>query len=375
MAESAAKPIVSARHGHLRAVPSTVAADAPHPVLVSVRAELADTWTNLLRESFSAEEVQATLSWLVRSVHTAASDADSQVPPTSLELARFLLEQLSSLVIQRLEQDASLQRQDILSLMRGVDATRRSILPDWDRYFPAQMSGPDGLNIVLEVAHDLRSPLTSIRCLAESIERGQSGPVTDLQRKQLQLIYSASLGLSSMATDVIELAQRGEQLTTGEAEPFSLSSLLEGVADMVRPIAEEKGVAFSVRSVASDVRTGIPVVLTRVLLNLVTNALKFTDEGEVEVSLRTLTMSRVEFSVRDTGHGIPESAIPDLFRPFRRTTARMGRPGYSFSGTGLGLALCRKLLLSMNSELRFETRVGVGTRFFFEVELPTAGRL
>lgn len=329
----------------------------------------------MLRESFAAEETHATLAWLVRSVQTAASDADLQTPPTSLELARFLLERLNSSVLKRLEQDTALQRAEILMLMRGIDATRQLILPDWDRYFPAQMSGPDGLNIVVEVAHDLRSPLTSIRCLAESLERGQSGPVTELQRKQLRLIYSASLGLGSMATDVIEMVQRGDQLTAGEAEPFSLSAMLDNVAHMVRPIAEEKGVAFGIRPAAGDVRIGMPHVLTRVLLNLVTNALKFTDAGEVEVVLRNVTMTRVEVSVRDTGHGIPDSAIPTLFRPFRRTTARMGRPGYSFSGTGLGLALCRKLLLSMGAELRFETQVGVGTRFFFEIELPTAARL
>jgi signal transduction histidine kinase len=141
---------------------------------------------------------------------------------------------------------------------------------------------------------------------------------------------------------------------------------------MVRPIAEEKGLRMVFQGIPSDQRIGTPHALGRVLLNLVTNALKFTDEGSVEVQVRATTQQRVEFAVTDTGHGIPESAIPHLFRPFRRSTGRTSRPstGYQFSGTGLGLALCRKLLRSMDSELRYETSVGKGTRFIFELELP-----
>jgi signal transduction histidine kinase len=80
----------------------------------------------------------------------------------------------------------------------------------------------------------------------------------------------------------------------------------------------------------------------------------------------------VEFSVRDTGHGISQEALANLYQPFRRSRGRSGRTGYFFSGTGLGLAMCRKLIEAMGSELKFETKPDWGTRFFFEVNMPPA---
>jgi signal transduction histidine kinase len=125
----------------------------------------------------------------------------------------------------------------------------------------------------------------------------------------------------------------------------------------------------------TDQRLGNPLALNRIILNLVTNALKFTDEGSVEVAARVTSPTRVEFSVKDTGRGISDEAMATLYQPFRRSTARAGRSGYFFSGTGLGLAMVRKLLESQASELQFETAAGHGTRFFFELEMPPSSRL
>jgi signal transduction histidine kinase len=367
----------SPRPGHLRAVPagSAHAVSQPHPVLVHAGEDVSATWEELLRESFEPGETRAVVAWLVSAIDRAARSADVSPPEGTIALTRFLLERVSSALLDLLAADPHSDKAAVIQMMSGVDAVRQLVEPEWDRYFSSQISGPDGLNLVLEVAHDLRSPLTSIRCLAETIERGQSGPVTELQRKQLRLIYSASLGLGSLATDVIEMARRGDLVVDGDRVPFSLSEMLGTVADMVRPIAEEKELTFSHQDLPTDQRVGMPFALSRILLNLVTNALKFTDVGGVEIQVRATGLSKVEFSVVDTGGGIPESAVPDLFRPFRRSTARAGRSGYLFSGTGLGLALCRKMLRAMNSELQFHTTLGEGTRFYFEIDLPPTSRL
>src|SRR5260370_38581154 len=86
----------------------------------------------------------------------------------------------------------------------------------------ACLAGPNGLDLVVEMAHDLRSPLTSILFLAEAMQRGQGGPVNDAQRRSLALIYSAALSLCTAASDVLELARRGNQLVD-RPQPFSLS--------------------------------------------------------------------------------------------------------------------------------------------------------
>lgn len=332
-------------------------------------------WKERLGHTFSAEETQQAARWAVLAVAAAASGEELHSPECSPVLCHFLLERSSAALLEDAASTATIGKDAVVRLMLAFDAARRLVEPEWGRYFETELSGPDGLNLVVEVVHDLRSPLSSIRCLAEILERGQSGPVTPLQQRQLRLIYGAAMGLSSMATDVLEMARRGDQIADVEEVPFSIDEILAEVCAMVRPIAEEKGLQMQTGSLVSDRRRGPATLLSRVLLNLVTNALKFTDEGGVEVRMRAISRSRVEFSVVDTGPGIPAAAIPDLFRPFRRSEARAGRSGFLFSETGLGLALCRKLLRRVGSELQFETGPDQGTRFYFELDIPALGGL
>lgn len=347
----------------------------PHPLVVRAAAEVQRGWAQALGESFDPEETRAILDWLTEAIDLAANGVSPDRGEGASALGRFLLDRVGSVLLSLLAAERSVEREEALRLLAGVDAVRRTIEPDWDRYFASQLSGPDGLNIVVEVAHDIRSPITSIRCLAETLERGQSGPVTDVQRQQLRLIYSAALSLSTMTTDVIEMARRVDVASDGDAVPFSVGEVIEAVLDMVRPIAEEKGLVVRWSGPPGDQRLGNPLALNRIMLNLVTNALKFTDEGSVDVTARVSSPTRVEFSVKDTGRGISDEAMETLYQPFRRSSARAGRSGYFFSGTGLGLAMVRKLLESLGSELRFETGAGQGTRFYFELDMPPATRL
>lgn len=376
MPDAASESRSAARPGHLRAVPGGLAQpSATLSLLQAVGEDLRRTWEPTLEESFEPGEVERVVGWLVEGIDACCHDEEVPLPAMSLALTRFLLERMNTGLAAALAADTRFDREGVLQLLGAVGQLRARIEPAWDRYFASQITGPDGLNVVTEVLHDIRSPLTSIRCLAELLERGQSGPVTEIQQKQLRLIYSAALGMGTMAGDVIEMARQREHLTEGERVAFSLSEMLEGVAALVRPIAEEKGLRVSYQQLPTDQRVGLPHPLGRVLLNLVTNALKFTDVGGVEIRVRTSGLSRVEFSVVDTGRGIPAESIPNLYRPFRRSLGRQGRSGFLFSGTGLGLALCRKLLRSMDSELHLETAEGEGTRFYFELELPPISHL
>jgi signal transduction histidine kinase len=230
------------------------------------------------------------------------------------------------------------------------------------------LSDSRGLELAVELAHDLRSPLTSILFLSETILRGGSGPVNEIQQRQLGIIYSAALGLIGTASDVMELARGAEHLEPTQAAAFSLTEILEGVRDMVMPIAEEKGLELRITTVSADRRAGYPIPLSRVLLNLTTNALKFTDTGMVELAVRPIGDVRLEISVRDTGRGIDENALATLYQPIRRRGG--GRRGYQIAGTGLGLSICRKLVNAMGGELHLETRPNWGTRFSFELDMP-----
>lgn len=219
-------------------------------------------------------------------------------------------------------------------------------------------AGQKGQELVVELAHDLRSPLTSIMFLAESMQLGNAGPISEAQRHQLGLIRSAALCLCSMASDVLDLTRRGESLTDREPTPFLVTDVFRAVRDLARPLAEEKGLDLRFLAPALDERVGHDRAVARVLLNLTTNALKYTDRGFVEVAARETGESRIEFSVRDTGPGIDVAGAPSVRS--------------DFSSAGLGLEICRKLVAAMGGELMVTNHPQGGTKFSFEIELPAA---
>lgn len=349
----------------------------PCPDVQEAAGRVIATWQNDRGDALTTSEAREVLQWLVTAVNVVRDGG--AVPangPAATVLGRHLLTLLRTETLRAWSQGGEPpEMRHALATMNAIEVVGTAIEPDWAQYFGSRLSGPDGLDLVVEVAHDLRSPLTSVLFLAETLQRGQSGEVNDVQRRQLGLIYAAALGLSSMASDVIELARGGDQLVEKDPSAFSVTAILEAVRDMVRLIAEEKGLTLRLLPPASDHRMGRSLALSRVLLNLTTNALKFTDEGYVEIAADAKGLSVIEFAVRDTGHGISPDALANLYQPFRRTRGRARRSGYYFSGTGLGLAMCRKLVQAMGSELKLETRPDWGTRFFFELNLPPSSHL
>jgi signal transduction histidine kinase len=265
------------------------------------------------------------------------------------------------------ERQGTADSADILASFSMLQKLDEAVDPLDTLHALAPLTGAAGPELVVEVAHDLRSPVTSILFLSETIQSGRSGEVNDLQRRQLGLIYSAALGLSTVASDLIELAQGGDRLMERKPVPFSVAEIFEAVRDITRPIAEEKHLTVQLNPPATDYRLGYPMALSRVLLNLTTNALKFTEEGRVEIAGRGIGWTKVEFSVQDTGPGVRPESLESLYQPFRRAS---GRKGFQFSGTGLGLTICRRLLKAMGSELKVETEQDRGTRFFFEIDIP-----
>ncbi len=234
------------------------------------------------------------------------------------------------------------------------------------RDLAACFAGQNAQELVVEMAHDLRSPLTSIMFLAEAMQLGQSGPINETQRRQLGLIRSAALCLCGAASDVLELSRGGDRLTDLEPAPFRISDVFRSVRDLARPLAEEKGLDLRFLAPELDERVGHDRAVGRVLLNLTTNALKFTERGFIEVAARELGDTRVEFSVRDTGPGLDPEGLGTLYQPFRTTAAARQH----FSSSGLGLAICNKLVTAMGSRLDVRTHPDGGTKFTFELELP-----
>ncbi len=367
--------------GYPSPVPKLWDAEGPRPAAIgsalweALREAVLATqsqWERAIEHASGAEEVTSHLAHLSAAVrqNLLGPTADPvEVPRTAL--ARRLLGLVRSAFLERAQSLPSHpDSAQLLRLLGAIEQVSQRLEADWSQHFTDRLSSPDGLELVVEVAHDLRSPLTSILFLAETLQRGRSGTVNPVQERQLGLIYSAAFGLSSVASDVIELARGGDRLVDLDPIPFSVTDIFESVRDIVQPIAEEKSLTVRLTTPEADFRIGHPVALSRVLLNLTTNALKFTAEGFVEVVARQTSARRIEFSVRDTGRGIPPQSMATLFEPFRR---RQKPNEYAFSGSGLGLSICRKLVEAMGSTLQVETEQSVGTRFYFELDLPLAG--
>jgi signal transduction histidine kinase len=311
--------------------------------------------------------------WLVHAWHgTANADDAGPVQGATLVLRRRIIDALRNDLLGAWAVTPP-PAAVVIETMTRLERLREACVPAPDQALAAELADHGGLDLVVEVGHDMRSPLTSIMFLSETLHRGHSGGLNDVQRRQVGIIYSAALRLVGMASDMIEVAQGASRLSSRSAYAFSVNEMLSSVRDLATLTAEEKGLDLRVGSLSAPHRLGYPVPLSRVLLNLTTNAMKFTDHGYVEVTAEPVEANVVEFAVRDTGPGIDDDALATLYQPFRREPRR--ETGYSFSGTGLGLSICRRLVDAMGSRLELETRRDWGTRFSFRLELPPASLL
>lgn len=262
-----------------------------------------------------------------------------------------------------------LRAREAIAILGALGQLERAVSSGDDTPVLPSPSYAAPLGLSVEIAHDMRSPLTAILFLLDMVRSGRSGPITATQARQLGIAYGAALGLNQMAADLIDHARGHSRIIEPQPVPFSVTEILHSVRDILAPVIEERGLAMHIGSLADHARVGFPTALHRILLNLATNAVKYTASGSVTVSARALDGARVRFAVEDTGRGIPPSVREQLFRPFR-FGARPGRP--TFSSAGLGLSICKELVAALGGELSLTSEEGVGTSFFFELDLPIA---
>ena len=321
----------------------------------------------------SPPEIREQLSRLVRLGLRAcdgAADGQYSVDPrsTTRSVPRHYIDALRSELLTGVAQDGgNIGGAELATLIAAIESADTPISGESHNEFTRRLANADAVNAIVEIAHDMRSPLTSILFLVETLRRGRSGPVTTVQERQLGLIYGAALGLNTLACDVIDAVRGGQRLVDGRPVPFSIAEVILGVCDTVRPISEEKALPITHVLPSVDGRIGYPGALGRVLLNLMTNALKYTNEGSVTIGATELGDSRLSFWVSDTGQGIPEHVMGILFDGFRPSAS-----GLRFSNAGLGLAICQDFLRSMGTSLQVESSPETGTRFSFEIELRRA---
>lgn len=222
------------------------------------------------------------------------------------------------------------------------------------------------------MSHEFRTPLNSIIGFTGVVLQGMAGPLTDEQRIQLGMASDSARHLLALVNDVLDVARIESGRLLLAYECYEMPGVIERAAGMMRAGADRKRLAFSV-----SVEPGLPVMhgdarrVEQVLINLMSNAVKFTNAGSVEVTVAKRTdagIDGVEVRVSDTGVGIRPEDLELIFEPFRQVDSTFSR---LHEGTGLGLAICRRLLEAMGGSIEVRSKPGAGSEFSVVVPVDT----
>ena len=212
------------------------------------------------------------------------------------------------------------------------------------------------------MSHELRTPLNSIIGFTGIILQGLAGPLNDEQRKQLEMVKNSARHLLALINEVLDISKIEAGQLEVSFEEFNLRESIEKVVSIVKPLAEKKGLILIVEmkpeiySWNSDQQR-----VEQILINLLNNAIKFTDRGDIRLSVEIIT-DVLSISVIDTGIGIKQDDLRKLFQPFRQINTGLSR---NHEGTGLGLAICQRLAKLLGGEIRVESVWGKGSTFKF----------
>jgi len=214
------------------------------------------------------------------------------------------------------------------------------------------------------MSHEIRTPLNGVLGMTEVM---LADPLSEQQRMRLKVIRQSGDALLTLLNDILDLSKVEAGKLEIASAPFDLSDLLEGVAVAFQDTAARRHIAFSV--VASEADLGMYEGdggrLRQILFNLISNALKFTEAGSVQVQI-AFKDGALDMTVSDTGIGIATEQLDRLFQRFSQADASTTR---RFGGTGLGLAICQELTKLLNGRIWAESRLGEGATFFVSIPL------
>lgn len=275
-----------------------------------------------------------------------------------LETQQAELEQTNEQLAERT--DALAEQRDVLDRKNGE--LNRVQVELQERAEELQRSSKYKSEFLANMSHELRTPLNSSLILAKLLAENPQENLSDEQVKFAESIYSAGNDLLNLINDILDIAKVEAGKLDVRAETTHISRMAEGLRSLFEPLAQQKQLAFSV-----TVEPQVPLTLytdrqrlEQILKNLLSNALKFTERGQVELNISYQAGAGIVFSVRDSGIGIAADQQQSIFEAFHQADGTTNR---RYGGTGLGLSISRDLAQLLGGEIRVESQLGQGSVF------------
>jgi len=267
----------------------------------------------------------------------------------------------------RVLRDTDKERVDLLALEQQARAHSEMLRLEAEAArAEAERANNSKTDFLAVMSHELRTPLTAIMGYEELLSDGITGPVTELQRQQLGRINASARHLLGLIDEILTFARVDIGRERVRWESMSVNHTLGDAAALVEPMAAAKDISFIVELLEEDqaIQTD-GTKLRQMLVNLLSNGIKFTEEGEVRVSC-AVTNGIMEVRIADTGCGIAADNIEDVFEPFWQAEQTATR---KTGGTGLGLSVTRKLARLLGGDVTVASRVGAGSTFLLTLPM------
>lgn len=269
--------------------------------------------------------------------------------------------QLSESAIAQLNDELAETNQGVVALYAELD----------DKALALQEASELKSRFLSYMSHEFRTPLGSIRSVARILLDRMDGPLTDEQSKQVTFIQNSALELNELVNDLLDLAKIEAGRIAIAPAWFEMVDLFAALRGMFKPILTTESV-----SLVLEEPQGVPKLytddkkLSQILRNYISNALKFTQQGEVRVNVSCENDEWVTFSVADTGIGIPPEYHSAIFKDFVQVDSPLQR---RYRGTGLGLALSKKIAELLGGSVAMQSELGVGSTFSVTIPIQFHG--
>ena len=230
--------------------------------------------------------------------------------------------------------------------------------------FLAMFTRPEQVSFLASMSHELRTPLTSIIGFTKMILKGRTGDINEEQENQLNIILNSANHLHELINDVLDITKIEVKKLEIRKESFNLVEELLKLKETFGIATSEKGLEFFIDSPETLTIYNDKKRIKQILINLIGNAIKFTDKGKISIKVK-IKNDVIKISVKDTGPGIREEDLKNLFKPF----SQIIEPGKNKEGSGLGLHLSKKLANLLGGDILVKSKFGKGSTFKLVLEL------